>query len=93
MPLRRKPGFDIAIVTDRVVAKYCSPSCFAALVCVDPPQGYGGRASADVTLSGLLDSVSEAQRNDRVRRGLFNTPAKVRSSVCYRQSCSGELSC
>lgn len=92
MPLRRQSGFHIPIFTDRVVAKYRRPSCFYVLVCIDPPQGYGGRASVDVTLSGLLDSLSEAQRSYCVRCGLLYTLAKVRSPVCYPHSCSRKLS-
>ncbi|CAM9930941.1 unnamed protein product, partial [Ectocarpus sp. 13 AM-2016] len=39
--------------------------------------GYGGRASLDVSLSGLVDSVREEERNDNIEEGRIIHPAKM----------------
>ena len=49
--------------------------------CVDPPQEYGGRASIDVTLSGLVKSVLAEEENERVDQHYLYTPAKARSAT------------
>ncbi|CAM9342580.1 unnamed protein product [Laminaria digitata] len=61
-----RPATSEAVPAGRVGRRFTASS-----------KGYGGRASLDVTLSGLLDSLSEGQKNDRIRGGLLFTPAKV----------------
>lgn len=40
-------------------------------------QGYGGRASLDVSVSGLVDSVRDEESNVNIDRGMLINPARV----------------
>lgn len=40
-------------------------------------QGCGGRASTDVTLEGLIESVREEEKNPRISSKLVRNPTEV----------------
>lgn len=51
--------------------------------CARLPQGHGGRASLDVTLPGLLDSLRNGSRDRSKWHDFVDTPAKASSPFCF----------